>query len=226
MRSTVALLLAVSLAGANSGCSTGFADVPPSPKKAAKTVSVSITAATMADDCGPDVDTAPMPEPKAPTSPAKSEAPAPVRDSPAAKAAPGPAGEGAEIAAESRTPSRCQQSSMQLSIVAPAGLGNTEIRVKKIQIFDEDGTLIGDLTPRSPSVWSKDEYKAWNQKIKGGQTLAVSYALSKPSWGGVLDRYSKSYTVKVVVSTGGSDLSLDHDVTMYTEASLPPGVVT
>ena len=223
MRSTLALLLAVSLAGANTGCSTSFADVPPGPvKKAAKTVSVSITAATMADDCGPNVDTAPIPEPRKPAE--KSEAPA---EPAAGKSSAGPAGEMADAPSmKSMSPPRCHQSSMQLSVIAPAGIKNTELRVKKVQIFDTDGTLIGDLTPKAPTVWTKDVYKPWNQKIKAGESLSVSYSLSNPSWGGVLDPYSKSYTVKVVVSTGGSDLSLDHDVTMYTEASLPPGVVT
>lgn len=226
MRSTLALLLAVSLAGANTGCSTSFADVPPAPvKKAAKTVSVAITAATLADDCGPNVERAPMPEPRTPA--LKSEAPAAEG---IAKDSAGPAGEMADSRSAAKStsmaPPRCHQSSMQLSVIAPAGMKNTELRVKKVQIFDTDGTLIGDLTPKAPTVWTKDAYRPWSQKIKAGDSLAVSYSLSNPSWGGVLDPYSKSYTVKVVVSTGGSDLSLDHEVTMYTEASLPPGVVT
>jgi hypothetical protein len=116
---------------------------------------------------------------------------------------------------------------MQLSVVAPAGGAATQLTVKKVELFDDKGALIGVLTPRTPTVWAEDgTYKAWDQAVAPGQELAVSYALSQPPWGTVTERWNRTYVLRAVVTVGGGDRSVQRDVHVAAPTMLPPNVRT
>lgn len=160
-------------------------------------VTVQMTAATLADECG-----------GAPPAPAAKEKSKAKRDSALRRTA-------------------CEQSSMQLSVVAAAGSAETQVAVKKVELFDDTGALIGALTPGTPSVWGADgTYQAWDEKVGAGQELSVSYALSEPPWQNVPDRFNQTYVLKAVITVGSGDQAVQRDVRVAAPTSLPPNVKT
>jgi len=180
---------------------------PPPPPPAVAKVSVQMTAATLADDCGGS----------APRASAARASASDEEDAPKAKAK-------SAIAKGDRA---CDQTSMQLSIKASADGSATRITVKKVELFDDKGVKIGTLTARSPTIWTKDgTYKAWDQAIAPGQVLSVSYALSQPAWGAITDRRNRTYVLKAVVTVGAGDQVVKRDVHIAAPTSLPPGVKT
>lgn len=182
----------------------------PAPPATGK-ISVQLTSATLGDDCGEGEPLPSSPPALAPKKKASSEY---MEDRP---------GQGASRAARRA----CEQTSLQLAIVAPADGAPTSLRVKKVELYDDKGKLVGVLTPRTPRVWTASgAYESWDQKIAPGTALAVSYPMTKPDWAKVRNRFDRTYTVKVVVSIGNADQALQHDVYLAGEARLPPDVVT
>jgi len=170
-----------------------------------------MTAATLADDCGGNRPPAP------PKQHAKAEAKSKAKANPDLK---GDSARG--VAARA-----CEQSSMQLAIDAPAGAMPGELHVKRVELFDETGASLGELTASAPTRWlDLESYVPWDQRIEPGHELAVSYALSQPSWRGVKDRWNKTYVVKAVISVGGADQTVQQSVEVSAPTSLPPGVKT
>jgi hypothetical protein len=115
----------------------------------------------------------------------------------------------------------CEQSSVQLRVASGKAEVST-LAIKTIELLDENGGKLRDLTPRDPSLWSENGYVPWDQQIAPQAVLQVSYALSAPfaSSGG-------TYTVRVVVTAGdGTDRTIEQKLTLEAEASLPPGAVT
>lgn len=177
----------------------------PAPPATGK-ISVQLTSATLGDDCGEGE---------------------PLPSSPPARAPGKEATESGDAPARSRAPRACEQTSLQLAIVAPVSGAPTSLRVKKVELYDDKGKLVGVLTPRTPRVWNASgAYESWDQKIAPGTALAVSYPMTKPDWSKVKKRFDRTYTVKVVVSIGNADQALQHDVYLAGEARLPPDVVT
>ena len=116
---------------------------------------------------------------------------------------------------------------MQLSVLASAGVNASQLAVKKVELFDDKGVLIGELTPRAPMVWAQDgTYKAWDQAVTEGQELSVSYTLSPPPWGQVTERWNRTYVLKAVITVGGADRSVARSVHVEAPAMLPPNVRT
>lgn len=191
---------------------------PPAPPPAPKVnATVELSAVTFADDCG---GTVPL---KAPT-PVPSNAPSDSARAPAAPAtmvAP-------SVVAEKRRPGaqqeplnrRCEQTSMQLVVVASA---DTDIAVKSVTVFDDAGKELGTLTTSKPTRWTTDKYEAWDGKVAAGQTAQVSYVVSQPSFVNHFESHDKTYTVKVVASVGGVDQPLQTTVLVV---ALPPPVPT
>jgi hypothetical protein len=184
-------------------------EVEPEPDAVASAIDVQMTAATLADDCGGGPNTRPT--------------------APAAKAAIKQKSD--ESPRRSRSPAMgdraCEQSSIQLAIAAPAGAEPAEVAVKSVELLLESGASVGKLAVRAPSVWSEAEgYTPWDQKVAPGQDLSVSYALTEPDWSKVEDRWNQTYTVKAVLSIGGSDRTVQQSVAVDAPTSLPPGVKT
>ena len=180
---------------------------------AAKTGSVDLLSVTLADDCG---GTPPWQAP-APAAPA-----APAAPGPAAKRSTSPADQAPRASMAKR---RCEQTSMQLSVVAGDA---ASISVKSVELFDDAGTSIGKLTASHPTRWDEatSAYAAWDEKLPAGATSSVSYALSRPNWDSIGDRWNKTYTLKTVVSVGGVDASAEKTVTLTAPTALPPNVKT
>jgi len=179
------------------------AKMAPAPPSTAPQVTIAMTAATLADDCGG------VSPPAAPRAQARERS------------------EREDSARGARANRACDQSSMQLSVVLPAGGAATQLTVKKVELFDDKGALIGELTPRAPTMWTQDgTYTAWDQKIAPGQELSVSYALSQPPWGAVTERWNRTYVLKAVVTVGGGERSVQRDVHVAAPTMLPPNVRT
>ncbi len=194
----------------------------PAPK-----ITVVMTAATLADDCG-GAAPASAPTFAAPPPPRTASMPAsqqnPALDSGARAKADAPYEPTAKAKRESR---RCEQTSMQLSATAAAGAKTTTLRVKKVELFDDSGAALGVLTAKSPRVWSvaKGAYQPWGGSIAAGQTLNVSYVLSQPSLNPV-GRHDLTYTVKATVTVGGDAQTVSKDVHIAAPTILPPNVKT
>ncbi len=162
---------------------------------------VQMTAATLADDCGGG----PKQAQKA--------------DSPKAKRS------GSARMAKARR--ACQQTSMQLSVSAAADTPRAQLSVTKVELFDDKGALLGELTPRSPTVWGEDgTYTTWDEAITGGQELSVSYALTQPPWGDISDRRDRTYVLKAALSIDGDEQLVQREVEVAAPTILPPNVKT
>ncbi len=116
---------------------------------------------------------------------------------------------------------------MQLSVVAVADAPQAQLSVAKVELFDDKGALIGELTARAPMVWSEDgTYQAWDQSIAGGQDLSVSYALSEPPWRSVRDPRDQTYVLKATLTVNGDKQLVQGDVQVAAPTILPPNVRT
>lgn len=175
---------------------------PPTNKPVPNTVDVAIASVTLADDCGTGPTTIP-----------------PVQSSRASKPSPEFA-DLAEGASMSQAKRACEQSSVQLR-VANGTQAASDITIKKVEVLDESGNVVGELTPREPSKWTGDAYQPWDGKVDAAQTLQVSYALSQPSVSA-----GSTYTVRVIVGSAEGDRTLQTKTTLEAPASLPPGAVT
>jgi hypothetical protein len=179
-----------------------FAEPPPTttttppPARPAADVKVALTGVTLDDDCRNYAAPAPREE----------EAKSADRDS-------------------SSMDRPCSQSSMQLVISTPAP---SRIQIKSVELFDEAGVSLGMLAASSPTRWSdtRSQYDAWDESLAASSSATVSYKLQQPNWSKVGNRNNQMYTLKAVVSVGGSDRSLKKDFTLTTRTALPPDVET
>lgn len=177
----------------------------PTNKPVPNTVEVAIASVTLADDCGTGPTTIP-----------------PVQSSRMSKPSPEFADMDRGAAAESASMAKraCEQSSVQLR-VANGTQAASDITIKKVEVLDESGNVVGELVPREPSKWTGDAYQPWDGKVDAAQTLQVSYALSQPSVSA-----GSTYTVRVIVGSAEGDRTLQTRTTLEAPASLPPGAVT
>ena len=206
-RSLFALLVmaACTKAGPTTDSPTeGPTSVPKVPGAAPKSASsVELTSVTLADDCGGT----------APTS-------VPVQRKQGAKSR--------ESEAEDQDRSarrRCEQTSMQLAIVAGAG---ASVKIKSVELFDDAGLSLGKLVASKPTKWAdaRSMYEAWDESVAAGSTLNVSYVLSQPQWDRIENRINRTYRLKTVITIGGVDQPAQKDFTINAPATLPPDVET
>ena len=198
MKSLPAFLL-IALAAS---CGGKSAPDPTLPQAGA--VEVSIAAVTLADDCGSGPTGAPV-EAAAEHSMQEPAAGASMK----------------RMASMSQSGDRaCEQSAIQLR-VANGSAAASKVALHKVEVLDESGTVIGELTPREPSRWAEDSYQPWDEQVATGETLQVSYALSsQPLMRGA------TYTVRITVGAGDDERTLEQKTTLQAEASLPPDAVT
>lgn len=187
--------------------------VPPpitAPTPAGK-VTVDLTAVTLADDCG---GTPPWGPPAAPTRKAEAKSDSDEPDK--------------SLSHKGKAKRRCEQTSMQLALSATAGGAPTKITVKKVEMFDESGTPLGELAASTPTYWSQNsQYEPWDQMIAPGTQRSVSYVLERPDWDRIQNRWNRTFTLKVTVTIGDADQSFTKDVqTISAPTSLPPNVKT
>lgn len=120
---------------------------------------------------------------------------------------------------------RCEQTSMQLAITAADA---SRIRVKSVELFDEDGRSLGKLTASNPTRWSEGNgrYESWDELVPAGSPIHASYVLGQPDWSRIGNRWNRTYTLKTVVTIGGVDRTAHKDVTLSAPTALPPNVKT
>jgi hypothetical protein len=114
----------------------------------------------------------------------------------------------------------CQQSSIQLR-VANGTAESAKVVIQKVELLDDSGAPVGELTAREPSQWAGDTYQAWDEQVAPSGELQVSYALSAPNV-----MRGATYTVRVTIVTGDGERTLEQQTTLEAEGSLPPGAVT
>jgi hypothetical protein len=202
---------------------------PPPPAKQA--THVELTSVTLADDCGGTPPwSAPVIITKAEMKAQRTETIAETKgekdrsdDKRAAKAK--MKADSADPMYGARASRRCEQTSMQLAIMAGDA---ASIQVKSVELFDEGGKSLGKLSPSKPTRWedANGKYDAWDEKVAAGSTNSVSYVLSQPKWDQIGNRWNRTYTLKTVLSVGGVDQSTQKDVTLSAPTSLPPNVKT
>ena len=182
---------------------------PPAPKAVTR---VELTAVTLADDCGG------APPWSAPAKVTKQDEDPPPADKAKMK-------KDATYASGARAKRRCEQTSMQLAIIAGDA---SKIQVKSVELFDDAGKSLGTLTASKPTRWSDPNgiYEAWDESVAAGSTSSVSYVLAQPKWDQIGNRWNRTYTLKTVLSVGGVDQAAQKDVTLTAPTSLPPNVKT
>ena len=171
------------------------------PKTAA--ITVQMTAATLANDCAP-----------APAA-AQAQGLTETRDGESMRE-----GDSADDYA-------CQQSSMQLSVVAAADSPRLQLTVTKVEFFDDKGTMLGPMIPRTPTVWTDEgTYRAWDESILGGQELSVSYTLSEPPWHKVGSRWGQLFVLKATITANGEEQIIQRNIEVTAPSIYPVDVET
>lgn len=168
---------------------------------------LAVASVSLADDCGGGPTGAPVP---------------------AAEVAPGPAAGDSSITEEDQMAQQkmaagaraCEQSTLQLR-VANTSDAAAGIKITKVEVVDESGAVVGELTPRAPSQWTGDTYAAWDEQVAPAQTVQASYALSSSPLG-----RGATYTVRITVASGDAQETVERKVTLEAFAEMPPDVVT
>jgi hypothetical protein len=210
---TIRSLLFVAVSAAALACGSSAEPDTTPPTKTPK-VDISIASVSLADDCGGG----PTVAPPAPT-PAQ-EKTAMAEDVPMGSQHAGAARKMAPGASMSMGDRACEQSSIQLR-VANDTKAASKVTVQKVELLDENGDKVAELTPRAPSRWVDDSYQTWDEQVAASDTIQVSYALSAPNV-----MRGATYTVRVVIGAADGERTLEQKTTLHAEASLPPGVVT
>jgi hypothetical protein len=195
-----AFFLALTGVAFSCGASSEPTTVPPS--NTSDQLEITISSVTLADDCGTG--------PSASVSASQSMA----EDMDVSSRS---AGAAMKVAAGDRA---CEQSTIQLRI-ANGEADAATVRIRTIEVIDENGQRVAELTARDPSRWVGDSYQAWDEQVAAAQTLEVSYALSAP-----YVARGATYTVRVTVAAGDSERTLEQRATLEAEASMPPDAVT
>jgi hypothetical protein len=75
----------------------------------------------------------------------------------------------------------CVQTSVQLELRSSATAATT-VTLRKIELLDDSGKVLGELTARTPDRWTDAGYVAWDQSLAAGATVKASWPLSAPNW--------------------------------------------
>jgi hypothetical protein len=171
-------------------------------------VTVELAAVTLADNCGANP---PLPAPKVKADSDDQAKRAPRNDD--------------QLDAYG---SRCEQTSMQLSLKATAAAKPTTIKVKKVELLDDKGKLLETLTAKQPSKWDAKKYVAWNESIAAGETLQTTYTLNSPNWNKLTNgrrmAHTKKFQLRVTVAVGTQNRTFEKQVTA--SAMIEPDIDT
>lgn len=101
----------------------------------------------------------------------------------------------------------CEQTSMQLSFTSTHAQPS-KVEVKKIELLDDGGKLIGELTAQPAMRWGTDKYEPWDQSVPAGETVSATYALSSLPYdkmGGRHGAHDRKFQLRVTFAVGGKD---------------------
>jgi hypothetical protein len=172
-------------------CSSAAAPGSASPASSAPvTATLSVTAATLGDDC-----------------------PAAGRAAADAKAA------RVDADAYMAEPPPCTPSSVQLQLTAVGAGAAAPVVVSEVALLDAAGTHLGTLTPNAPLVWRADAYQAWDASLRAGDALRLSVPTSAPPWatmpGGRWG--TRMFQVEVTVTVAGAPVTARSTVSIAPE---------
>jgi len=107
----------------------------------------------------------------------------------------------------------CQQSSLQLHLVASADGAEVPFEIVTVRVFDDAGALVSPLTTRNPRTFGDDGYAEWDQTIAPSETLDVAYDTTAPEWSSASSRlgWGTVYRVEVVIRIDGVERTLSAD---------------
>jgi hypothetical protein len=197
----VIAMAACSSLGAQSG--PGSAGKPVDPPTPATDVLVELAAVTLADDCGGTLRGPPPPVQVASAESPRRAIARPADEAPAAASC----AQGADCSSRRRA---CEQTSMQLAIRA-SGQPAT-IAVKKVELLDDKGTVLGELAATGAMRWTHDKYEAWDQQLAASQSVSASYALAAPPYdkmGGRWAAHDKQFQLRVTVVVAGKERTIE-----------------
>jgi hypothetical protein len=120
----------------------------------------------------------------------------------------------------------CEQTQLQISLRS-GGTEAAAIAIKRIEVLDASGKVVGTLTARNPTRWaSSGAYTTWNQIVGAGELLSASYALTAPDWGALPGGRDPSvtYKVRVTFAIGGGERTIEKQAVV--SAFTDPNVVT
>jgi hypothetical protein len=104
----------------------------------------------------------------------------------------------------------CQQSTVQLKIVAAQGQGVAGLQVTHVRVLTADGSQqLDDLTARTPQKWNGSAYVDWDQQVHPGDDFTASYQTSAPNWAQIAPNgMIASYRVEVDLLVDGQAVSV------------------
>ncbi|MSP60449.1 MAG: hypothetical protein EXR72_08915 [Myxococcales bacterium] len=190
--------------GALAGCLRAEADATPPTGNKAVAVTVSISSATLADDCG-----AP---PAGPGAAVQSKA----------------ASDQTGVRMARRA---CRQTSVQLGLASGSDGAPSTFAIVKAQLFDAaTGKLVQEMATRNPQVWAASgRFQSWDRVVKANQKLQVSYDMNAPDWskmgGSQMAAQGKSFRLVMTVRVGGKQTTIESTV-QSAELMMEPNVVT
>jgi hypothetical protein len=176
-------------------------------------ITASITAATLGEACA----TATGGSFAAPSADCAGTPPSSV-DAGTSTSTDGGAAKGSGLAPGCGGPSYCQQSNVQLALVAGAGAGGQSAHLQIVSVTLHDaasGALVDTLTASKPQVWTGNSYAAWDEAIKPAGDLKASYDLTAPEWSkilsapGVTTAYGNKYRLHVTLRVDGVEVILE-----------------
>lgn len=199
---------------------------PKGPTPDAGAVEVAIASVTLADDCPDNRGPAwSLPAP----APAEAAAAPPVADQAASQVSEKRAPGGSAYSTQEGE-AACEQSFVQLRVRGPAGGAATRIAITKVELLDDAGAVLGELTARAPTAWQGDHYEPWGETVAAGDELATAYELTAPAWAtygkGPFESHDGVYTLRVTVAVGDDERTLTQQTVVSGPAVLPPGAVT
>lgn len=187
-------------------------------------IDVALAGVTLADDCPDGVKTKPVAPPAAASSGTE------VTSAPATSVTPPSAGacaKGANCGIAFHRQA-CEQTSMQLSLRTSGLPAGARVQVKRVELLDTSGKLVGNLATRAPARWDGSGYVAWDETVNGTAELATSYKLAAPDWqtiaNGKWNAHTLQFQLRVTVTVGTVERTIEKQA--ITPAMLEPPVAT
>ncbi len=208
-------LLAVALLGCSKAAPTAGPHDRPEPGVApmrGPEISVELSGVTLADDCPDGQPTKAVPPPvitaSAGAAPAAKQAAGSLVAQDSARSAAVCAGPDCQMPPPSAA--ACEQTSMQLAVRSSEA---TQLVVKKVELLDNDGVVVGELVARGATRWDASQYVAWDEAIAANAPLSISYQLTAPDWNKIAKGRWKAmgmkFQLRVTVSVGTSERTIE-----------------
>lgn len=116
-----------------------------------------------------------------------------------------------DCAAEDSFCGFCRQSGLQLHFTAVHVDETLPVEIVSVELLEEGGLFISNLTPRDPRTFGDEGYETWDETIAPGEELHVTYDTTAPDWSiaeGERGRATR-YRVRVVVRIDGIERTLE-----------------